>query len=674
MVESDLQGSEAKEAAMAAEVRALRRELAWSRERIDRLMRERDRGYFQLRAVIEQMPAAVWIADVPSGRIGIGNEYSRRIMAQPEDPARTLDEYAEYVGFDSSGKRLAGEDWPLARAVAKGETVAGEIIEFQTPDGERRYARFDAAPIHDANGDTFAAVVVGTDITELKSSEVAASQAAEALKRSEERMRLLADAQPTLISYLDREYRYRYVNQAYVDWFGHEKSDFEGHTFADALGEAAFEVAKPALDQALAGKRHRFETWMPYKDGGQKYINVSYMPDIAPDGQVAGVYVSVADLTGPKLAEAARIESEQRFRAIADNIPQLAWMADESGSISWYNRRWYEYTGTILAEMEGWGWRAVHHPEHAERVESRFRDSIAKGIAWEDTFPLKGKDGRYRWFLSRALPIRDKEGRIERWFGTNTDVTEKIEAEKILERKVQDRTKELTEVNSELESFSYSVSHDLRAPLRSVSGFSKRVRKLYGDKLDDQGKDYLDRIAAAATRMGRLIDDLLNLSRVGRTAMSVGEVDLTRLAESVIEDLRESDPKREVQWRVQSGVTGEGDPSLLRIVLQNLLGNSWVYTSRTEKPCIEFGAKDEGGVQTYFVKDNGAGFEMEYAGKLFGAFQRLHPDSEFEGTGIGLATVRRILSRHGGRAWGVGEVGKGATFFFQLQPQGENHG
>jgi light-regulated signal transduction histidine kinase (bacteriophytochrome) len=236
-----------------------------------------------------------------------------------------------------------------------------------------------------------------------------------------------------------------------------------------------------------------------------------------------------------------------------------------------------------------------------------------------------------------------------------------------LEQRVVERTTQLEAMNKELEAFAYSVSHDLRAPLRRMDGFSKALLQAHGDKLDDQGRHYLQRVCAGAQQMGGLIDDLLKLSRIARSDMERGRVDLSIVASRIDEELREAEPGRDMEFVLKKGLPVEGDKRLLEVVLENLLGNAWKFTGKMEKKTrIEFGVEEREGEKVYFVRDNGAGFDMAYADKLFGAFQRLHRADEFEGTGIGLATVQRIIHRHGGRVWGEGEVGTGATFYFTL--------
>ena len=248
-----------------------------------------------------------------------------------------------------------------------------------------------------------------------------------------------------------------------------------------------------------------------------------------------------------------------------------------------------------------------------------------------------------------------------------TQNTELRRAHEELENRVQARTAELTVANKELEAFSYSVSHDLRAPLRGIDGFSQALLEDYGKKLDASGADYLRRIRAAAQRMSSLIDDMLTLARVTRSEVRRETVDFSTLAESIVEDLQAGEPRRKVEFVIKKGLVADADARLLRVVLENLLGNAWKYTSRHSEAHIEFGSSRENGHSVYFVRDDGAGFDPQYASRLFGAFQRLHATTEFPGTGVGLATVQRIVHKHGGRVWAESAVEKGATFYFTLQ-------
>jgi light-regulated signal transduction histidine kinase (bacteriophytochrome) len=235
-----------------------------------------------------------------------------------------------------------------------------------------------------------------------------------------------------------------------------------------------------------------------------------------------------------------------------------------------------------------------------------------------------------------------------------------------LEKRVEERTAQLKTINNELEAFSYSVSHDLRAPLRSIDGFSQALIEDYSETFDEQGRKYLDRLRFNAQKMGLLIDDMLKLARVTRTKMSVTNVNLTEMAESIIRELKESDPDRQVEFVSAPGIRVLADSALIGIALQNLLNNAWKFTSKVASARIEFGTTDVDGKKACYIKDNGAGFDMQQADKLFTPFQRLHTVEEFKGTGVGLATVQRIIHRHNGTVWASSEVGVGTTFFFTL--------
>jgi light-regulated signal transduction histidine kinase (bacteriophytochrome) len=261
-----------------------------------------------------------------------------------------------------------------------------------------------------------------------------------------------------------------------------------------------------------------------------------------------------------------------------------------------------------------------------------------------------------------------------------SDITARKQAENellaitaTLERRVEERTSALEEANEELTAFAYSVSHDLRAPLRAIDGYGLALLQDYpeGSVLDAEAVRFISRMRSGTKRMGQLIEDLLNLSRVSRAPMERTAVDMSALARVVAEDLQATQPERQVEWVIAPGMHAFADGKLLRIVLENLIGNAWKFTSRTAEPAIEVSFGKQNDTCTYRVRDNGAGFDAEYQDKLFTPFQRLHRESEFPGTGIGLATVGRIVHRHGGRVWAEGERGKGATFFFTL---GEDDG
>jgi len=265
------------------------------------------------------------------------------------------------------------------------------------------------------------------------------------------------------------------------------------------------------------------------------------------------------------------------------------------------------------------------------------------------------------WNFQLAVDSHDEIGDMSRNFNAMTQALRESFAE------VQRKNEELAALNKEIEAFSYSVSHDLRAPLRSMDGFSLALLEDYGDKLDDEARDSLNRIRAASQRMGRLIDELLGLSRVTRTELAIRTVNLSAISREIADSLDRQYPERSVQWQIDDNMTVQADKSLMHIAMQNLLENAWKFTGKTEQPVIRVGIEDSEGERRCFVADNGVGFDMSFADRLFGAFQRLHHESEFSGTGIGLAIVQRIFRRHDGRIWVQAQPGQGATFYFSLK-------
>jgi PAS domain S-box-containing protein len=382
--------------------------------------------------------------------------------------------------------------------------------------------------------------------------------------------------------------------------------------------------------------------------------------------------VGFADITARVRTESALRESEEHFRLLADHAPEAIHI-QTGGRFAYVNAATLRLFGAASAD-QFIGRPVVDrlHPDSRALLAERMRlTNEAHQEAPRSEEKYLRLDGTAIDVEVQAVPFayHGSDGALV----FVQDITErKVAEQKIrllnesLEERVKQRTSQLEAVNRELESFAYSVSHDLRAPLRSMDGFSKALLDDCGPQLDAAGKENLNRIRAAAQRMGSLIDDLLKLSRLTRQDMARRTVDLSELAAAVAADLVKAHPGRGIQWVIQPRVAAEGDGALLLVALQNLLGNAAKFTRRTAHARIEFGARqgDEG--RTYFVKDNGAGFDMTYVGKLFAPFQRLHPASDFEGSGIGLATVQRIVNRHGGRVWAEGCVGEGATFYFTL--------
>ena len=356
------------------------------------------------------------------------------------------------------------------------------------------------------------------------------------------------------------------------------------------------------------------------------------------------------------------------FKAALDEHAIVA-ITDARGKITYVNDKFCAISKYSREELIGQDHRIINSGHHPRTFISELWQTITGGRVWKGELKNRAKDGTFYWVDTTIVPFVDKEGRPSQYIAIRADITERKSAEEQiiqLNTDLRAHATQLEAANKELESFAYSVSHDLRAPLRGMDGFSQALLEDYAGLLDAPGQDYLRRIRAASQRMGQLIDDLLSLSQVTRTEMTFDRVSLTVLARKVIAELRPQPAGRAVQWEVRDDLTARGDPRLLQIVLGNLLSNALKFTGQREHARIEFGRQDQGTEQVFFVRDNGAGFDMAHANRLFGAFQRLHSPHEFPGTGIGLATVQRVIHRHGGRVWAEAEPGKGATFYFTL--------
>jgi PAS domain S-box-containing protein len=398
------------------------------------------------------------------------------------------------------------------------------------------------------------------------------------------------------------------------------------------------------------------------------------------------------ELAERKQAEEKRRESEERLR--------LTLEATQIGIFDWdvEHDRWFAsseyYTMLGYEPKEGMGdrkeWLERVHPDDRAHVETKVREVLARespadqSQAYEYEARLRRADGTYRWQHVKGFGVkRDPLGRVTRMLGIRMDISERKAAEEALrrlnlelDRRVLERTAELEAANKEMHAFTYTVSHDLRAPLRHIDGFLELLQKKAGAVLDDQSRHYMDTISRAARKMSLLIDDLLSFSRMGRHAMSFKPVDLEPLVHELIRDFEPDAAGRTIEWRIGDLPAVDGDAAMLRIVLSNLIANALKFTRPRQEARIEIGTLPGQASETViFVRDNGVGFENAYADKMFGVFQRLHHTDEFEGTGIGLASVRRIVARHGGRTWAEGQPGQGAEFFFSLPqpPIGGGH-
>ncbi|HKK00714.1 MAG TPA: PAS domain S-box protein [Desulfuromonadales bacterium] len=422
------------------------------------------------------------------------------------------------------------------------------------------------------------------------------------------------------------------------------------------------------------------EAWILVSHVSAKAITAAQQPHMLRFGAIflivalletAAAWLVLRHWASRQAAELAAARSEEKFRALLESAPDGIVVTDFTGKIVLINSQIHRMLGYDRDELIG---RPVeilvpesYRGPHIEMRTKYLEAPAARQLGGGRQLWAVRKDGtELPVDISLSPVVSGSRGLV---YASVRDMTERYQKELTIqdmaERLARDNVA-LNSVNKELDSFCYSVSHDLRAPLRGMTGFCQALVEDYGDKLDETGKDYVERISAASKRMGQLIDDLLMLSRVTRTEVTRTDVNLSVMAESIAEQLKQSDPNRQVEFKIHKGLTVQGDDVLLGTLLENLLGNAWKYSAKNPHAVIEFGIATNGAEPSFFIRDDGVGFDMTHADKLFKPFQRLHRSSEFEGTGIGLASVANIVRRHGGRIWADSKPGAGTTMHFTL--------
>ena len=503
------------------------------------------------------------------------------------------------------------------------------------------------------------------DLTDRKHAEGA-------LRDSETRLRTLVQTIPDLIWLKDTNGAYLFCNTMFGRFFGASETDIVGKTDYDFVDRELADSFRDYDRKAMeADKPSINEEWVNFaNDGHRALLETIKMPMRDSGGTLMGILGIGRDITARSQAELALRESEALYRDLVERLPEGVYKSTHEGKFVDINPAMVSMLGyESKAELMAVDIKTQLYFSPADRENVVLHENcIEMGV-----HRMKKKDGSEIWIEDHRWYTLDSVGGVLFQEGIIRDITDRKYAQDeiillnaALEQRVKQRTLELENANKELETFSYSVSHDLRAPLRGIDGWSLALLEDYSGQLDETGRRYLERVRQESQRMGDLIDALLKLSRVNRFEMKKSVVDISAMAQSIANRLHESHTVRQCEFIIEPGLAGECDPQMVEIALTNLFDNAFKFTGTRAFAKIEMGILHMNDVPTYFVRDNGVGFEMEYAKKLFGAFQRMHKQSEFPGTGIGLATVQRIIARHGGRIWAESKPGEGTTFYFTL--------
>jgi PAS domain S-box-containing protein len=415
------------------------------------------------------------------------------------------------------------------------------------------------------------------------------------------------------------------------------------------------------------------------------YIDLLYEAFREGDGTISGVMAVATEVTAQVLARMQMEESNKQFQFVTDFMPQIIWSTKPDGYHDFYNKRWYDYTGLTYEQSKDSGWNSVLHPDDLERAQKVWRRSLDTGEPYEIEYRFRRCDGSYRWFLGRALPLKDDTGAVLKWYGTLTDIDDQKKSSDLLEEKVKERTlelesqkKELERSNANLEDFAYAASHDLKEPIRKIRTFSDRLKHQLKDRLLDEDQYFLQRMDKSTERMQLLIDDLLEYSHVSTSTNYSEEINLNKKVSQVLEDLEVEIVEKNAKVTVGPLPSIKGHRRQIQQVFQNLITNALKFRKPDVRPEIQissavisgenvntFNSGEKSKYELYNmiqVSDNGIGFEQDHAEKIFKMFQRLHGKAEYDGTGIGLAIVRKVVENHHGFITAEGKPGEGATF------------
>jgi len=540
---------------------------------------------------------------------------------------------------------------------------------FYTRKGRMRILRVTIhPPIKDEQSELMPEqVAIVRDISEYK-------QLLKNLHDSEETYRSIVENSLEGMMIVNNNYQFTYVNEEFARILKTTREKLLGRDFRDFLSEESLELVSERYRRRQKGEQvpKRYELVIKRTDGEKRNALISSTVFHDAEGNIRTLAV-ILDITEWKRATEALAESEQKFRLIFENsLDAIFWAEPETGTIINCNKAAEALLEREREEIIGQKQSFLHPPEQREVYQTMFQRHLENNGMVEEEGEVITKTGKIIPVLITATVVKVGEKTIIQ--GIFKNITKRKQAEEKLkqlneelEERVAERTKQLQALNKELEAFAYSVSHDLRAPLRSISGFSKIIMEEYCEQLDEKGRDFLQRIDKATKQMEKLINGLLELSRLTRAELQNTEVDLSAMMAAIVKELQQEEPERKVEVKVEENIKVYGDKRLLETMLRNLMENAWKFTKNKRSAKITFGKEEKEGKTIYYLRDNGVGFNMHYKDKLFQVFQRLHSVEEFPGIGIGLANVQRIVKKHGGEVWAESREGEGTTFYFTLK-------
>jgi PAS domain S-box-containing protein len=626
------------------------------RERAEEALRKSEQ---QFRAAVDNFPDTFAIYDA-NRRIQFVNACGIELTG------KSLEEFLGRTDEEVWPCEVTDSYLPLLLKAVETRSLQAEECNITLPDIGNLTMIVKYVPLLDEKGEIYSILGITYDITERKQVE-------EALRESELRYRSVVESNMIGIGFWEGDGYITDVNDALLQMIGYARAEFldSNRRWQDLTPPEYYPLDEQAFAQTqVTGFCTPYEKEYIRKDGTR-------FPIVLGGGHFEGCKNKgaffVLDITDRHQAIEALRESEERFRHMADTAPVLVWMSGVDKLCNYFNKPWLEFTGRTMEQELGNGWTQGVHPDDFQRCLDTYVNAFDARQDFRMEYRLRRFDGEYCWVLDTGIPRFAPGGSFLGYIGSCIDISDRKQAEEqivelnqFLNQRVQERTAQLEAANKELESFSYSVSHDLRAPLRHISGFVDLLQKRSAATLDETSLRYLDTIVQSVKQAGMLIDDLLAFSRMGRTEMRYAIVNMTQLVGEVQRDIELEKNGRTIYWYIEELPQVQGDPSMLRLVLRNLMENALKYTQTRDRAEIVIGCTDNENELVFFVRDNGVGFDMRYVHKLFGVFQRLHGEQQFDGTGIGLANVRRIVHRHGGRTWAEGLVDGGATFYFSL--------